>query len=109
MRLTPEAQAEALRSMEKTAERHAHIQAAFEAAARNFSAGLSAPDFYPKINDRRCWVSMTQNILYDTDQFSDFDSEEYNQNPAGKYAEAPDHLWRTGKSDADLQKCGKVW
>ena len=68
-----------------------------------------AEELYRVKQERRSWVLMTQNILYGTDQISDFDSEEYNQNLAGKYAEAPDRFLRTGKSDADLQKCRKVW
>ena len=70
MRLTPEAMAEALRSMEKTAERHAHIQASFEAAARNFSAGLSPPDFNPKKNSQRRWEAAALKAIYGNDSLT---------------------------------------
>jgi hypothetical protein len=64
MRLKPEAMAEAMRSMEKTAERHAAIQAAFESAARDFSVGLSPPDFYTKKNSQKSWKSATLEAIY---------------------------------------------
>ena len=69
MRLTPEAMAEALRSIEKTAERHAQIQAAFEAAARDFSASLTH-DLYPKRNSRKCWESSTLKAIYGSDSLT---------------------------------------
>ena len=69
MRLTPEAMAEAIRSMEKTAERHAKIQAAFKAAAPALQAKLN-PDLYPERNSRKCWESSTLKAIYENDSLT---------------------------------------
>lgn len=69
MRLTPEAMAEALRSMEKTAERHAKIKAAFKAAAPALQANLNQ-DLHLIKNSQRCWESVALKAIYGNDSLT---------------------------------------